>query len=57
MYSVGKVLKMQCIKNIEGKLSTRQKQWLWFVGLWLAGLVTVASIGYLIKFVMFMGLE
>lgn len=38
-----------CIKLA---LSERQKQWAWFVGLWFAGLLSVASAGYLIKFLM-----
>jgi len=37
-------------------LSIKQKQWLWFVGLWCGGLLTVSAIGYAIKFLMFMQL-
>tara|TARA_Y100000034_G_scaffold119470_1_gene161305 strand:+ start:177 stop:317 length:141 start_codon:yes stop_codon:yes gene_type:complete len=43
-------------KDLLTKLSSKQKQWLWFVALWLAGLLTVASIGYAIKFLMFIQL-
>lgn len=34
-------------------LTKKQRQWLWFVGLWTASLFTVLTIGYAIKFVMF----
>lgn len=30
----------------------KRKEWLWFIGLWLAGLGTALSIGYTIKFLM-----
>ena len=30
----------------------KRRQWLWFIGLWLGGLLTVSAIGYLIKFLM-----
>jgi hypothetical protein len=39
----------RCIKN----LSEKQKQWLWFIGLWTASLLTVVTIGYAIKLIMF----
>ena len=32
--------------------SEKRKQWLWFIGLWLGGLLTVSAIGYVIKFFM-----
>ncbi|WP_230660214.1 DUF2474 domain-containing protein [Psychrobacter sp. I-STPA10] len=34
------------------KLSKKQSQWAWFIGLYLAGFVVVASIAQLIKWVM-----
>lgn len=33
-------------------LSKSQQQWLWFVGLWCGGLLSVASLGYVIKWAM-----
>lgn len=27
----------------------KMRQWLWFVGLWAAGVATVGSVGYAIK--------
>ncbi len=30
----------------------KRHQWLWFIGLWLGGLLTVSAIGYLIKYLM-----
>lgn len=41
------------MKPYFNKLSPKQKQWAWFVGLWLFGLFTVSMIGYAIKFLMF----
>lgn len=35
------------------KLNKKLKQWLWFVGLWCAGLLTVTIVGKIIKFFMF----
>ena len=37
-------------------LSAKQKQWIWFVTLWLFGLLVVSALGYAIKFLMFMNL-
>jgi hypothetical protein len=33
----------------------KQKEWLWFIGLWLAGLGTVAAVSYAIRFFIFIG--
>lgn len=30
----------------------KRKQWLWFVGIWTASLLTVLTLGYSIKFLM-----
>ena len=30
----------------------KQKQWLWFIGLWCAGLLSVFAISYIIKIIM-----
>ena len=35
--------------------NTAIKQWLWFIALWLGGLMTVFSISLVIKFVMNIG--
>jgi hypothetical protein len=35
-------------------LTEKQKQWAWFIGLWCAGLFVVTSVGYLIKFLIFL---
>lgn len=43
-------------KNYFERLSEKQKQWAWFVGLWFAGLLTVSGVGYAIKFLMFVQL-
>ena len=40
-----------CIKLFE-KLSEKQRQWTWFVGLWCGGLLSVTALGYLIRYVM-----
>lgn len=37
-------------------LSEKQQQWSWFVGLWFFGLVSVMTLGYTIKFFMFIQL-
>lgn len=34
-------------------LTKKQKEWLWFAGLWCAGLLAVTTLGAVIKFVMF----
>ena len=34
------------------KLTKKQSQWVWFVGLYLAGLIAVVSIAQLIKWAM-----
>lgn len=34
------------------KLSIKQKQWLWFVGLWLGGFMSVFILAKLIKLAM-----
>lgn len=31
-------------------LPPKRRQWLWFMGLWLVGLLTVTAIGSVIKF-------
>ena len=46
----------QSIKKICGKLakktSPRQRQWLWFVGLWFGGLLAVSILAYAIRLAM-----
>ena len=32
--------------------NSKTKQWLWFVGLWVAGVVTLALIGGLLKLIL-----
>jgi hypothetical protein len=39
-------------QNIGARLSERQNQWAWFVGLWCAGLFGVLALGGVIKLVM-----
>ena len=39
-------------QNIGARLSERQNQWAWFVGLWCAGLFSVLALGGVIKLVM-----
>ena len=34
------------------ELSVKKKQWLWFVGLWLGGFLTLGIIAYAIKWMM-----
>ena len=34
------------------KLTKRQKEWAWFIGLWTSSLLLVMSLGYAIKFLM-----
>lgn len=43
----------ECINKAKAWLQAheRTRQWLWFVGLWFAGLFAVLSIAYPIKFV------
>ena len=41
-------LKTVCLK----KMSVRQRQWLWFVGLWCSGLAAVLLLAYGIRLVM-----
>ena len=40
-----------CIKNLYGWLEKRPKakEWLWFIGLWFGGLLTVMALTYPIK--------
>ena len=33
-------------------IKEKHKQWLWFIGLWLASLSAVLLLGYMIKFLM-----
>ena len=45
----------RCIKTLPicaRKLSTKQKQWLWGIGLWCSGLLSVGALSYVIKWVM-----
>lgn len=39
-------------KLFKKSLSKKQKQWLWFIALWLGGFTTVYLIAYIIKLVM-----
>ena len=39
------------------KITKKQREWLWFIGLWCAGLLSVSIAGYLIKFLMFAFIE
>ncbi len=34
--------------------SKKQKQWLWFLGLWVLGLFSVLCVSYMIKWLMFL---
>jgi hypothetical protein len=36
-------------ENFSRKISKKQRQWLWFVALWLFGLCSISLISYLIK--------
>ena len=38
------------------RLSKKQKQWAWFIALWCGGLIAALTLGYIIKFLMFLGL-
>ncbi len=40
------------IKRLESALTSRQKQWLWFILLWCAGLAVVLTLSYIIKWAM-----
>jgi hypothetical protein len=45
----------QCINYIESKINSlpkHRRQWLWFAILWLSGLTTVLTLGYLIRLMM-----
>lgn len=42
--------------RLNARLSEKQRQWLWFVGLWCGGLLAVTTLGYAIKFLMFVQL-
>lgn len=33
--------------------NSRRSRWLWFIGLWLAGVGTVAALSYLLRWWMF----
>ena len=37
------------------KLGPKQKQWLWFIGLWLAGFGTLGAISLVIRAIMNIG--
>lgn len=51
MYSEVKLVMKQCIKKITYEINKypKLKQYLWFVGLWLFGLVTVSILTYPLK--------
>lgn len=34
-------------------LTIKQRQWLWFFGLWISGLLAVTMLSYVIRFMMF----
>lgn len=40
------------LKTIWKKASPRQRQWLWFVGLWCGGLASVLVLAYVIRIAM-----
>lgn len=52
MFLEGRVMIKQCIDKICRKLSVGQKQWLWFIVLWLGGFFSVLTLSYAIKFMM-----
>jgi hypothetical protein len=39
-------------KHIMKRLTKKQAQWAWFVGLWCAGLLAVSLLAYLIRWMM-----
>lgn len=39
-------------KNEGASPRNKRKEWLWFIGLWLAGLSAALTLGYTIKFLM-----
>lgn len=49
MFSVAKLL----IKP--SMLTKKQREWLWFFGLWFAGLASVAALAYAIRFLVHFG--
>ena len=44
---------MEKLQHFLARLTDRQRQWLWFAGLWLAGLAAVTILGQIIRFIMF----
>ena len=40
------------IKNFEEKLSKKQQEWVWFIGLWLLGFSSVGLLAYAIRLIM-----
>ena len=50
----GKPLMKECINKINTWITNRPKlkQYLWFIGLWLAGLITVSTATYPLKLLM-----
>lgn len=54
MYSEVKLAMKQCIKKITHELNKYPKlmQYLWFIGLWLFGLLTVSILTYPLKILM-----
>ena len=37
------------------KINFKQKQWIWFVGLWAAGFVGAVLLGYITKWIVKLG--
>lgn len=46
MFSEEKALMKKCI-------SKKHREWAWFLGLWLLGLISIATISYVLKKVLF----
>lgn len=51
MFFVEKVVMKECINKITARLTVKQKQWLWFIILWIGGLAAVTLLGSLIKLI------
>lgn len=47
---------IQNIKTRINALPEKTRQWMWFISLWLGGLLCVSALGYVIKFLMFIQL-
>lgn len=45
-------MNIRIIERLESRLSEKQCQWVWFIGLWAFGLLSVGTLAYAIRLVM-----